>query len=356
MATTGRRPDPALIQSLIERPAAFDFFQAVRLLEALGSASGRKPLGFDHEPRREAVRLRGVPSLAFPAGEIRDVRGLPAGEGAPPPELRVTFLGFLGAAGVLPQHYTELAVRRVQQKDTAFVDWLDLLLHRTLSLLYRAWRKYRPVFSFEHAARTPGSADPTLLALRALAGIATGGMQERQSVPDAALIYFAGHLSSRRRSASGLASLLHAWLGMPVHVRQFVGRWLPVEAEDQSRLPSGAQPQGRHARLGRSLFLGTRVRDVAGKARIEVGPLAHPAYLSILPGTPGHAQLRDLVRTYVGNGIDCDLEISFERDHLPAARLAGADSKGRGLGRDAWIGDPRNARRIRSEVFPLTNE
>ncbi len=354
MAATGRRPDPPLIQTLSERAAAFDFFQAVRLLEALGAKTGRRPVGFDHEPRTEAARLKGDPSLAFPAGELRDVRGLGVPDRAAPPDVRVTFLGFLGASGVLPQHYSELVVRRVQQKDTAFLDWLDLLLHRTLSLLHRAWWKHRPAFSFEQARRHPDVRDPVELMLRALAGIATGKLAGRQAIDDETLLFFAGHLASRRRSAAALARAAGAWLRAPTRLREFVGRDLPLDVNDRSRLPGRSRTQGVHARLGRDLVLGTSARDVSGKVRLEVGPLAHPDYLALLPGGASHAGLRDLVRTFAGVGIDCDLQVSFRKETLPSARLAGRKTPGCGLGRDAWLGEPRNARLVRSELFPLT--
>jgi type VI secretion system protein ImpH len=356
MARESRRPDPSLIDALVERPAAFDFFQAVRLLELRGAARGRAPVGFDHDPRAESVRLKGHPSLAFPAGEIREVRnaGVDGAEAARPAEMRVTFLGFLGAMGVLPQHYTELVVRRLQRKDSSLLDWLDLLLHRTLSLLHRAWWKHRPAFSFEQSRRH-GVGDPTRLALRALAGLATGKLAGRLALPDESLLFFAGQLSTRRRSAAGLARVAGAWLRMPARVKQFAGRWLEIEPGDRSLLPSSERRDGRHARLGRDLVLGARVRDVSGKVRLELGPLGYPGYLAVLPGGASHRGLRDLVRTWLGIGLDCDLKVDFERDGLPRTTLTRDARAARGLGRDAWLGDPRRAGAIRGVSFPLTS-
>ncbi len=48
------------------------------------------------------------------------------------------------AAGVLPHHYTELVIRRLQLRDTSLRDFLDVFHHRALSFFYRAWKKYRP--------------------------------------------------------------------------------------------------------------------------------------------------------------------------------------------------------------------
>src|SRR5579871_6026175 len=88
-----------LTDALAAGPSRFDFFQAVRLLEALG---GRAEVGGDAAPRAEAVRFRAQPALRFPAAEIAQFRARP---GDAPPEMAVTFLGLTGPSGVLPQHY-----------------------------------------------------------------------------------------------------------------------------------------------------------------------------------------------------------------------------------------------------------
>jgi type VI secretion system protein ImpH len=352
MATAGRRPEAPLINALVARPGAFDFFQAVRLLEAEGAARGRRPVGFDFEPREESVRLRGDPSLAFPVGAIRDVE-LPPADAPAPPSMRVSFLGFLGAVGVLPQHWTELVMRRAQQRDSTLLDWLDLLLHRTLSLYYRAWRKQRPAFALEHALRH-GATDDVTFALRALIGLATPRLANRQAVADASLLHFAGQLAHRPRSAAALAGVASGWLRMPVHVRQFVGHWLELEPADRSRMPSRAAPNGNHHRLGVDLFLGARVHDVVGRIRLEVGPVGAPEYLAILPGEPGHRGLAALVRAFVDPGVECDLEIQFLKERLPTARLSRDDALGARLGRDAWVGEPRRRQDALRERFPLT--
>src|SRR5438132_1827850 len=50
---------------------AFDFFQAVRLLESLSAE--RRPVGQTGPPRAEAVRFRAHLSLSFPASSIYDL-------------------------------------------------------------------------------------------------------------------------------------------------------------------------------------------------------------------------------------------------------------------------------------------
>ena len=54
-----------LEERLRRTPTAFDFFQAVRVLERL--RSGRSRVGGFDDPSREVVRFSVPPTLAFPA-------------------------------------------------------------------------------------------------------------------------------------------------------------------------------------------------------------------------------------------------------------------------------------------------
>jgi type VI secretion system protein ImpH len=63
MADTNGNPTDSLIERLVQRPYAFDFFLAVRLLES------RRPdlprVGFSHSPAEEAIRFWQKPSPAL---------------------------------------------------------------------------------------------------------------------------------------------------------------------------------------------------------------------------------------------------------------------------------------------------
>src|SRR5262245_31144487 len=63
---------------LFDEPFAFDFFQAVRLLQRL--APTRQPVGREGPPSDEVVRFRALLSLNFPPSSIYDLR--PPGDDA----------------------------------------------------------------------------------------------------------------------------------------------------------------------------------------------------------------------------------------------------------------------------------
>ena len=92
-----------LEEHLYEEGYAFDFFQAVRLLERLETA--RRPVGHAGPPSAEVARFRAYMSLSFPPSAVHEV-SRPTSE-LPLPAVTVTFLGLTGPSGVLPR-----AVRR----------------------------------------------------------------------------------------------------------------------------------------------------------------------------------------------------------------------------------------------------
>src|SRR5437016_2573545 len=131
-----------LEQRLFAEPYAFDFFQAVRLLNRLDPA--RVPVGLWGPPESESVRFRTLLSPGFPASAIADLAR--PGRAPQVPVLTQAFFGLTGPSGVLPRHYTDLLLRLEASKGperAVLRDWLDLFTHRLVSLFVRAWEKYR---------------------------------------------------------------------------------------------------------------------------------------------------------------------------------------------------------------------
>ena len=96
---------------LLDRPFEFGLFQALRILHR--AAGVRDPIGSFTPPGNEAVRLGTHVSLGFPPTEIRSLEFEPGS----PPLMRISCFGLLGATGVLPTFYTELAVERILARD-----------------------------------------------------------------------------------------------------------------------------------------------------------------------------------------------------------------------------------------------
>ncbi len=339
MAPPSGHESAPVSERLFREPFRFDFFQAVRLLEQIERARGaggarRSPVGQDRAPGQEVVRFRALPALSFPAGAIGQLR--PATEGDGPAEMVVTFLGLTGPSGVLPAHYTTLLLQRLRLRDHSLRDFLDLFNHRTISLFYRAWEKYRFPLGFERARLDGPPGEPDLFAqcLYGLVGLGTGGLRDRLQAPPEAFLYYSGLFAHFPRSAIGLQQLLADHFEFPVRVEQFEGQWLYLEEDDRTRL--GPDGLGQNNQLGLDVVVGQRTWDVQSKVRLRLGPLTYEQFRRLLPGGVDRPALVEMARSYVGPELDFDAQLVLLPLEVPWCQL-GPDEDGFRLGQSAWV-------------------
>jgi type VI secretion system protein ImpH len=320
------RPDSALTATPLERrfserPQAFAFFQAVRLLERY---SGRRTVGTFAPPAEEAARFGGNPTLGFPTSEIRSLEA----RADNPPLMRVSFFGLYGALGVLPDVYTEFILERAFHRDHGFRDFLDIFNHRLLSLLHRAWLKYRFVVGWERTGDEPVTRE-----LLSLLGLGTPGLRHRQSVQDEALIFYAGLLARQARSAAGLEALVGDYFDVPVKVIPFAGAWRTIDAGSRTAFDGSGDAS---LRLGEGAVIGDEVWDQQSTARLRLGPLSLERYHAFLPAGDAHAPLRALCRFYCGENVDIELQLVLDRHAVPGLGLEAGGEPAR-LGWVSWI-------------------
>jgi type VI secretion system protein ImpH len=349
MGSTSRRSTLAVVRALAKRATAFDFFQAVRVLEShlsgrgadASTATGRATVGHDAEPGDETIRFGVAPSLGFPVGPVQSVT---LGGETDQAHMRVNFMGAVGPAGVMPQHYTELVIQRAYLRDESLRDFLDIFHHRTISLFYRAWLKYRFPFAYERA-RTTGDGrrrknDTFTTALESLVGMGTAHLRGRSAALDRTWTFFAGHFARQPRTAVGLEGVLGEYLGVPVRVDQFAGRWLTLVERDRTRLardPSTAQ----HNRLGQGLVLGSKVYDLQSKLDVNVGPVGAEYLRQLAPASPGLERLDAIVRSYLGDDLDYQVFVRLDPAEVQPIRLGvRPGEEPRQLGRDTWLMTP----------------
>ncbi|GAB3438544.1 type VI secretion system baseplate subunit TssG [Insolitispirillum peregrinum] len=319
---------------LAEEPYRFDPFQAARLLEAL--APEADPLASSPDPRREAMRFVGAGGMGFPASAIAALQpARPADERHPalPPQLVVTFLDLIGQNGPLPHAYTEMVRDRVARGDRAMKAFLDMFVHRLVSVLIRAKRRHYP--GLDNLPPDQGRMTGYLLAML---GLGTPGLAGRLAIPDRLLLRYAALFASRPRSAAGLVQILEDMIGAPVRLHALRGRWLPLAKGDHSRLADLRGFGGQNARLGHGVVLGTRVWAQDDGIRLDVGPLSLLAFRALLPGGAQHLRVASLIRFYLDRDLDVSLRLVLRRADLPGLRLSATPApSGPRLGYSAWL-------------------
>jgi type VI secretion system protein ImpH len=326
MGTESGQPDPPVSLAplpgpLSARPWDYSFFQAIRLVQRARGAP--EPIGSFVHPASEPVRLGTHPSLAFPAAEIQSLQEF----GDAPPKMTVNFFGLDGPLGVLPTRYTELVLERLHARDATLRDFLDIFNHRMISLLYRAWEKYRFPVAYER-----GGADPFTGYLLSLIGLGTRALENRQAVPDQALLCYEGLLAQFPRSAMAFRGMLSHYFRVPVEVQPFAGAWRPLGPGSRTRLNGG---YSKSESLGAGMVLGGEVWDQESVVRVRLGPMSLEEYRQFLPNGSAHQPLKALARFFCGEDLDVEVQLILKREDAPRF---GLDSPGPAAPRLGWLG------------------
>lgn len=332
MAGANGHADHPLVAALLEGGRGFAFFQAVRLLHDL--QPDRPAIGRQGPPGREPVRLAGWLSLAFPSGDVAGIAPLAPAVDAdgvtgdardtPPFRLETPLVGIYGTSSPLPTSYTEVLLDQDDGTERAFY---DVFQHRLLSLLWRAWARYRWEVSF----RRDGS-DFFTDRLARFVGLGPGALPEGHRAPRLELLALAGLLAFEPRNAAGMEiALRRAFVTCQVDVVPFAPRWVALPPEDASRLG------GARAVLGQTTVLGERVLDRSGTFRVVVTTPDAATYLAFLEAEGPLASLRELVDLFNPDLLDCELELRLDASAVLEPRLGAPDVR---LGWSSWIGQP----------------
>lgn len=310
-------PDPALIP-------AMDFFELLRQLEREGVRFGRAG-----GPEREPARLGQVARLDFAASDVALYEPETPGN---VPFVGVNVLGLIGPEGPMPLHMTRWIMQRLSNRwfagdesgatsDTSFIDFLNMLQHRMLTLYWRAWAEARPDVHIAH-----GEGGRIIGLMRALAGIGLPGTRGVNQGLDGAKLHHATSLAHTVKNPERLTSFLETVVGVPVELEEFIGVWVDLPEHLQSRLGDV------HCGLGTGAVAGGRVFDRQSHAELRLGPLTFEQFTTFLDDPAAWARLRHAVIFASGKELVFRLRLVLAEGEAPPARLGDAR-----LGKTAWL-------------------
>src|SRR5262249_13780746 len=274
-------------------PSAFDFLQAVRLLEIRAQGSARP---HDAPPYADVVRFRASFELGFAPSEIRDLQR-PAPGGVP--EMTIAMFGTGGPDGPLPTSFTADILDRLKNQAAALAAFLDIFHHRLVSLLYRIHKVHRLALVSVAPDRTPAAR----YAL-SLVGLGLPSLASQLEAPSAVLRY-AGLLAATPRSAVGLAVMLTDYFAVPFEVRQFAGDWYALDPDECTHIGVA----GRNHAIGHNAVVGTRVWIQDAGVVLRVGPLTARQFGNFLPEGAAHGALAEMVRFYAGADLKVRIQL-----------------------------------------------
>lgn len=315
-----------LVASLLTRAPHMSFMQLCRLLEL--RAPDAPGLGTRDTPEHEPVRFRPRPGVGFPAGEIASVEmlddvsaDLPAPGSLPgardriavlPPTVRTTFMGLYGVDAAMPSHMIDEIVLRDEGHE-AVEAFLDQFNHRFVTLLYRAWKKYRYPESF-----LPGARDAHSRNLLSLTGFGWGERPRRAGLADSRLLALLGVLIQKTRTPGGLARVVVlAVPGVGVQVDEF---WTTTAGTGRSQ-PLSSIPPDEDARVRRGLgggyVLGQRLSLRARAVRVTLRPASARQAHDLFPGARLHRELMAFLQLYLGMKVDVHLRMEISSRLVP---------------------------------------
>lgn len=307
-----------LVESLLARAPQMSFMQLCRLLEV--SAPDRPGFGTHDTPEREPVRFGSWPHAGFPAGEVATVDfGDPwdPSRQRQAPVVRTTFMGLYGVDAAMPSHMIDDIVLREEGHEVV-ESFLDRFNHRFVTMLYRAWKKYRYAESFR-----PGGTDPHSLNLLCLVGFGWGEKPERAGLPNSRMLALLGLLTQKTRTSEGLAGVIALALpGVDVRVDEFfpaitgTGKPRPLTSRPASLESAAGAKKG----LGGGYVLGKRMAYRSRAARATLRPHNAQQAHALLPGAWLNRELLAFVQLYVGVKADIHLrmQVSSRIAPLPA--------------------------------------
>jgi type VI secretion system protein ImpH len=318
MAAEDRGAPPALKNAIMKDARHYSFIQAMRLLLVLARSEKSSAADADGTTAallRRTVRTRPQLSLDFPGTDIVSV------EASNPDDrqvlhrgiqylITVTFLGLYGSSSPLPNYYTEDLLSEAMDDLSVTRDFLDIINAPLYPLLYQCWSKYRlGVKILEEKDQ------PTLERLYCLLGF--GGKAARQTCMDGyGLLRYIGLFTQNPRSAVGLRALLSDALNEDrMDVVSCVARRARIPGDQLCRLGHSGN------RLGRDTYAGDRIEDRMGKFRIRIGPLDWAGFHEWLPDTPRFARMAHLIRLYVDQPLEWDIELLISGDDARTASL-----------------------------------
>jgi type VI secretion system protein ImpH len=327
---------------LASDPERFAFDAAVRILLLASQAT---------DPG-EVVRFRSMTGLAYPTADVLELNAKREGVR---PDMVVSVMGLTGPSGVLPRSFTEIVNTNLRARSESLRDFLDMLSHRMLALFARAGTKYRPARISEIGRQAAGDGDnPLIGVLLSLTGYGTAHLVDRLAAGRDPLMHYAGFLTTQPRSAERLRALVSDWLGRPVEVCEFAGAWLPLPADQRTRLGGlgvagqfdrlGAAPGEADDSTGADAAIGVRAWDQQAGIVLRVGPLDREDFTSLLPDRPRLERLVALVRAYLGYATGFAINPIASAAAVPDLQLRADADPAPLLGWNTWMTAPAGSR------------
>ncbi len=281
------------------------------------------------KPREQGstARLRIQPELDLDYPQS-DVAGISRDTETGNYEVTARFFGLYGVSSPLPGFYTEELLDDEWDELHGRKAFFDVIHNHMYPLLYQAWLKYRfahNVVEFEDAKY-----EEIIFSL-----IGLGEAYRKQSGQYGYLLKYAGLLSQRSKSLSGLKTILRDHFGdIGIDIKPCVQRRVPIVRQQRCLL--GQQ----HTTLGGDACIGKEVADRGGKFNVELGPLNARQFSEMTIRGDTVDWIKALLKLYLVQPLEYSVTLLLEPGAEQPAALGDADASV--LGNNCWLIDSLN--------------
>jgi type VI secretion system protein ImpH len=266
------------------------------------------------------LRIQPELDLDYPQSDVASIRH---DEKTGNYDLTVRFFGLYGVSSPLPGFYTEELLDDEWDQLGSRKAFFDVIHNHMYPLLYQAWLKYKfahKVVEFEDARY-----EEIIFNL-----IGLGEAYRKQPGRYGYLLKYAGLLSQRSKSLTGLKTILRDHLGdIGIDIKPCVQRRVSIVRQQRCLL--GRQ----HTTLGGDACIGKEVADRGGKFNVELGPLNAQQFSRMTTRGDTIDWIKNLLKLYLVQPLAYSITLLLEPGAERPASLG--DAEGSVLGSNCWL-------------------
>ncbi len=279
-------------------------FEAIHTIEEV-LLRGESLIGSDALPKHEKINLKTSPSLGYEYAQLLAVRPMDTDKLS----LLSNLIGLTGEHGVMPHHYSELALQRQKAGDTAMVDFYNIFNHRLLSLYYRSWQLSQLLVQARSHVR--GRRSPLINGIEAL----TGQLSTLS-------LHYSGLYASPIRSKGGLKNILECLSGCDVQIHELQGQWIHLPEQEQTRLTGKNSPKGQHSKLGESASIGAKAWNINAGVTFEFLPKQKDQVEKLLGNEVSLSVIKNTALEFMEAHKEVKWKMTTKHSLLPLVRLS----------------------------------
>ncbi|QEK38077.1 type VI secretion system baseplate subunit TssG [Candidatus Cytomitobacter indipagum] len=220
----------------------------------------------------------------------------------------VNGISLLGIQGALPIHYIDMIMNRKRKKDHALQDFLDIFNNKIINNTFDI--KKKSVFSLS-ASKFQKTSSGRIANAIGLGELHNSNSITRELCTALPILFWS------QKSPNNLIYILQSFLkDAKVECKQFIGKWIKIEEEDQTILRSNCKKPS----LGLK-FLGKRFWNSKHGIKIIITTKSLELYSKLLPNESFRKDLELIIKSYIPYNINFQIELNLIYKSQPTLLL-----------------------------------